>query len=37
MPAIGKSWGKNDGQYSITVRRFLNVDPFIVTEFAVFV
>jgi len=37
MPAIGKSWGKNDGEYSITVRRFLNVDPFIVTEFAVFV
>jgi hypothetical protein len=29
--------GKNNGQYSITVGRFLNVDPFIVTEFAIFV
>ncbi|HAS1311008.1 TPA: hypothetical protein ACPZ0W_000055 [Enterobacter bugandensis] len=37
MPAIGKSRGKNDGQYSITVGGFLNVDPFIVAEFAVFV
>jgi len=37
MPAIGKSWGKNDGQYSITVGGFLNVDPFIVIEFAIFV
>jgi len=29
MPLTGKSGGKNDGQYSITVRRFLNVVPFI--------
>jgi hypothetical protein len=29
--------GKNNGQYSITVGGFLNVDPFIVSEFAVFV
>jgi hypothetical protein len=37
MPAIGKSWEKNNGQYSITVGGFLNVDPFIVREFAIFV
>jgi len=37
MPAIGKSWEKNIGQYSITVGRFLNVVPFIRIEFAIFV
>jgi len=37
MPVIGKSWEKNNGQYSITVGRFLNVDPCIGFEFAVFV
>jgi hypothetical protein len=37
MPAIGKSRGKNNGQYSITVGGFLNVHPFIMSEFAVFV
>jgi hypothetical protein len=37
MPAIGKSWEKNNGQYSITVGGFLNVDPFIVREFTIFV
>jgi len=37
MPVIGKFREENNGQYSITVGGFLNVDPFIVREFAIFV
>jgi len=37
MPAIGKSWGKNNGQYSITVRRFLNVVTVSTSRFPLFV
>jgi len=37
MPVIGKFREENNGQYSITVGRFLNVDHFIRFEIAVFV